>query len=45
MTVDSTHYGKPADIPYSGDWNGDGVTTLGVYRQNTGFLFLCNAGN
>lgn len=39
------YYGNPADIPYSGDWNGNGVTTLGLYRQSTGFLFLRNTND
>jgi hypothetical protein len=25
-------YGGPGDIPVVGDWNGDGTTTIGVYR-------------
>lgn len=34
------YYGNPADTPFAGDWNCDGVTTLGLYRVSTGFLFL-----
>ena len=41
--VSSFYYGNPRDIPYSGDWDGDGVVTLGLYRQSTGFLFLRNS--
>ncbi|HYP25781.1 MAG TPA: BACON domain-containing carbohydrate-binding protein [Blastocatellia bacterium] len=26
-------YGLPGDIPLSGDWNGDGIDTIGVYRN------------
>jgi SpoIID/LytB domain protein len=39
----SFYFGNPLDIPYAGDWNGDGTTTLGLYRQSTGFLFLRNS--
>jgi len=37
------YFGNPADIPYSGDWNCDGVTTLGLYRVSAGYLFLRNS--
>jgi len=39
----SFYYGNPLDIPYSGDWDNNGITTLGLYRQSTGFLFLRNS--
>src|SRR5205823_724902 len=26
------HYGEPGDMPVAGDWNGDGVDKVGVYR-------------
>lgn len=31
-------YGNPGDIPVVGDWNGDGIDDLGVYRSNTFYL-------
>jgi hypothetical protein len=31
-------YGVPADVPVTGDWNGDAVTDLGVYRNNNGVM-------
>ncbi|HKG22841.1 MAG TPA: polysaccharide-degrading enzyme [Blastocatellia bacterium] len=31
-------YGIPGDIPVSGDWNGDGIDSVGVYRGGTFFL-------
>ncbi|HKG22345.1 MAG TPA: BACON domain-containing carbohydrate-binding protein, partial [Blastocatellia bacterium] len=31
-------YGIPGDIPISGDWNGDGIDSVGVYRNGTFFL-------
>jgi hypothetical protein len=35
--------GDPADLPVVGDWNGDGVDTIGVYRNTTGVFFLSNS--
>ncbi|HKG22922.1 MAG TPA: hypothetical protein VKC34_13565, partial [Blastocatellia bacterium] len=31
-------YGIPNDYPVSGDWNGDGIDTIGVYRDGTFLL-------
>jgi hypothetical protein len=31
------------DLPVAGDWNGDGVDTIGVYRATTGFFFLSDS--
>jgi peptidoglycan hydrolase-like amidase len=36
------YFGNPADIPFVGDWTCDGVSTPGLYRMSTGFLFLRN---
>jgi parallel beta-helix repeat protein len=33
-------YGVPGDTPIMCDWNGDGVATVGVYRESTGYLLL-----
>lgn len=38
--LDTFYYGNPADIPFIGDWNGNGTQTIGLYRESTGFLFL-----
>jgi hypothetical protein len=27
------HYGTATDVPIVGDWNGDGVTTIGIFRD------------
>src|SRR5436309_15406582 len=27
-------YGLPGDYPITGDWNGDGVDTVGIYRNH-----------
>jgi hypothetical protein len=35
--------GDPSDLPVAGDWNGDGVDTIGVYRSSTGFYFLSDS--
>lgn len=26
-------FGRSGDLPFTGDWNGDGITDLGVYRE------------
>lgn len=31
-------YGSPSDVPLAGDWNGDGTTTIGVFRNGTWYL-------
>lgn len=36
----SFYYGVPGDLPFMGDWNGDGIATPGLYRQSTGFVYL-----
>ena len=35
-------FGNPGDIPLSGDWDGDGVDGVGVYRPSTGEFLLRN---
>ena len=32
------HYGEPADMPVAGDWNGDGIRQIGVYRDGQWIL-------
>ncbi|MDH3605574.1 MAG: right-handed parallel beta-helix repeat-containing protein [Acidimicrobiia bacterium] len=39
---DSFYYGAPGDTPLLCDWNGDGIATVGVYRETTGYLLLSN---
>jgi hypothetical protein len=35
-------FGNPGDIPFMGDWNGNGIETPGLYRQSDGFVYLRN---
>jgi hypothetical protein len=37
--------GDPSDLPVAGDWNGDTVDTIGIYRSATGFFFLADSAN
>jgi SpoIID/LytB domain protein len=39
-STSSFYFGDPSDIPFIGDWNGNGTETIGLYRESTGFLFL-----
>lgn len=32
--------GEPGDVPVAGDWDGDGVTDVGVFRGSTSEFFL-----
>jgi len=34
--------GKQGDLPLAGDWDGDGIDTVGVYRPATSEFFLVN---
>jgi hypothetical protein len=36
-------YGAPGDQPIMGDWNGDGIFTIGVFRPSTATFFLRNS--
>ena len=29
-------FGRPGDIPLAGDWDGDGIDTIGTYRPQAG---------
>ena len=37
-------WGVLTDVPVAGDWDGDGTTTIGVYRAGTWFLRNVNSG-
>jgi hypothetical protein len=36
---------QPGDLPVSGDWNGDGVDTVGFYRPTTASFYLRNSNS
>jgi hypothetical protein len=36
-------FGNPGDVPFVGDFDGDGIDTVGLYRQSTGFVYFRNA--
>jgi hypothetical protein len=44
LTGDTTsfYYGNPADHPFMGDWDGDGIDTPGLYRRSDGYAYLRN---
>ncbi|MDH3308147.1 MAG: PQQ-dependent sugar dehydrogenase [Acidimicrobiia bacterium] len=39
----SFYFGNPADVPFMGDWDCDGIDTPGLYRQADGFVYLRNS--
>jgi SpoIID/LytB domain protein len=36
-------FGNPGDVAFLGDWDCDGVSTPGLYRQSDGFVYLRNS--
>ncbi len=36
-------FGNPGDKPFVGDFNGDGVDSVGLHRESTGLVYLRNA--
>jgi len=34
------YFGIPGDLPMTCDWDGDGTDTVGLYRRQSGFLYL-----
>ncbi len=36
-------FGSPGDVPFVGDFNGDGIDTFGMRRSSTGFVYLRNS--
>jgi Tol biopolymer transport system component len=36
------YFGNPGDTPFTGDFDGDGVDTIGLYRQTTGLVYFRN---
>jgi hypothetical protein len=41
----SFYYGNPADTPFMGDWDCDGVDTPGLYRRSDGYAYLRNSNS
>lgn len=44
--VGATHsffFGVPGDVPLLGDWDCDGVDTVGMYRPTNGYVYLRNS--
>ena len=39
------YFGVPGDMPVVGDWNGTGISKIGVFRPSTGEWFLDLNGN
>ncbi len=44
-SIGGFNYGSPGDVAVSGDWDGNGTTTVGVYRPSTSTWFLRNANS
>ena len=36
------YFGNPGDKPFAGDFNGDGVDTVGLHRESSGYLYFRN---
>lgn len=43
--VNTFFYGAPGDVPLVGDWDCDGIDTVGMFRPNTGFVYLRNSND
>lgn len=37
------YFGNPGDKPFTGDFNGDGIDTVGLHRENTGLVYFRNS--
>jgi hypothetical protein len=38
-------FGAAGDLPLAGDWDGNGTTTIGLYRPSGNFFFLRNSNS
>ena len=38
----SYFFGNPGDKPFVGDFNGNGIATVGLHRESTGFVYFRN---
>jgi Peptidase family M23 len=41
--VNSFFFGNPGDVPFSGDWDCDGLASPGLYRRSDGYVYLRNS--
>lgn len=41
--ITAVYGGDPTDLPVTGDWNGDGIDTIGVYRGSLGNFLLSDS--
>jgi len=39
----SYYFGLPGDKPFVGDFDGDGIETIGLHRESTGFVYFRNS--
>ena len=37
------YFGNPGDVPFTGDFNSDGVDTVGLYRESAGLTYYRNS--
>jgi SpoIID/LytB domain protein len=38
-------FGNPGDVPFAGDWNGNGIDTPGLRRPSDGLVYLRNSNS
>ncbi len=38
-------FGNPSDVPLLGDWDGDGIDTVALFRPNSGKVYLRNSNS
>ncbi len=41
----SFYFGVPGDKPFVGDFNGDGIDSVGLHRESSGFLYFRNSNS
>jgi hypothetical protein len=39
----SYYFGNPGDKPFAGDFDGDGIDTIGLHRETTGLVYFRNS--
>ncbi len=39
----SYYFGKPGDKPFAGDFDNDGIDTIGLHRESTGLVYFRNS--